>query len=174
MKERQTKMTASIGLIIGAILGTAGSFVPSASLRGLAWGIDGIALIIAGALLTIYYYRTGVDGVAAGFLIFTIGQGFILSTPGVNLDENIALFGAGTGLWSASLVVISLHKIFPIVVRVLGLIASVLFAVTAVMIFIGNDVNPLTKPFPFFGYPFFAATLIGWAWTQLRKNSQSG
>lgn len=39
----------------------AGTFAPSASIRGLAWGIDGTALVMAGAILTIVFYRMGQD-----------------------------------------------------------------------------------------------------------------
>jgi hypothetical protein len=39
----------------------AGTFAPSASLRGLAWGIDGVGLVMAGAVLTLVFYRRGQD-----------------------------------------------------------------------------------------------------------------
>jgi hypothetical protein len=52
-------------------------------------------------------------------------------------------------------------------VRCTGIIAAVLFAVVAFRIFTGHPVNALTKPLPFFAYPFYAATLVGWAWTLL-------
>src|SRR3954454_2577774 len=99
MNERSTKITASIGWFIGGIFGMIGSFVPSASLRGFCWGLDGVSLIISSAFLTIYYFRKGYDILAAGFLIFAIGEGFILSCSAINLDENLSSFGAGTGLW---------------------------------------------------------------------------
>lgn len=168
MKEKITKITASIGLFIGGILGMAGSFAPSASLRSLAWGLDGIGLIIAGALLAVYYFRKGYDATAAGFLIFTIGEALILSSSGINLDANISAFGAGTGLWAASLSLISSQKVFPILVRCVGFIAAVLFAVVSIQIFTGYPLNALTKPLPFYAYPFFAATIFGWAWKLLR------
>ena len=47
MNDKSLRVLASIGLIVGGALGTAGTFAPSASLRGLAWGIDGVALVIA-------------------------------------------------------------------------------------------------------------------------------
>lgn len=50
---------ASVALIAGAVYGMAGTFAPSASLRGLAWGIDGSALVVAGALPTIHQFRQG-------------------------------------------------------------------------------------------------------------------
>lgn len=71
--DRKLKVVASVGLAVGGVLGMAGTFAPSASLRGLAWGIDGIALVTAGAILTIVFYRMGQDLVAAGFLVFAIG-----------------------------------------------------------------------------------------------------
>src|SRR5262245_30489879 len=60
-----TKIAAS-GLVIGAVLGMAGTFAPSASLRGLAWGIDGTAIIVGAAILVIHHARKGNDLAAAG------------------------------------------------------------------------------------------------------------
>jgi len=171
MNEKLIKITASIGLIIGGLLGMVGSFVPSASLRSLAWGIDGIGLILAGALLAIYYFRKGYDATAAGFLIFVLGESLIVSSSGINLDANVPSFGAGTALWSTSLLLISFQKVFPVFVRGTGFIAAVLFAVVTVQIFTGDPLNALTKPLPFYAYPFFAATIFGWTWTLLRTRS---
>ena len=168
MQEKSTTITASTGLLIGGILGMAGSFASSASLRSLAWGLDGIGLIIAGALLVIYYFRKGEDTTAAGFLIFILGEALILSSSGIDLDANVPSFGAGTALWAASLALISFQKVFPLFVRSTGFVAAVLFAFVAVQIFTGQPLNALTKPLPFFAYPFFAATIFGWAWKLLR------
>lgn len=77
--DQRPRLMAPSGLLIGAALGMAGTFVPSASLRGLLWGLDGIALIVATALLTIHHFRRGNDVVAAGFLVFVAGETLILS-----------------------------------------------------------------------------------------------
>jgi hypothetical protein len=69
MNDRQTRILASGGLATGGLLGMAGAFAPSAGLRGLAWGIDGIALVMASALLAIHFFRQGQDLVASGFLV---------------------------------------------------------------------------------------------------------
>ena len=66
MNDRQLRVLASIGLAVGGFLGMAGTFARSASLRGLAWGIDGVALVMASALLTLRFYRSGQDLVADG------------------------------------------------------------------------------------------------------------
>ena len=89
--------------MIGSALGLAGTFVPSASLRGLLWGLDGIALVVAAALLTIHYFRKGEDIVAAGFLVFVAGEALILSVAAMELAASGPVFGAGAGLWAASL-----------------------------------------------------------------------
>ena len=156
---------------MGAIFGMAGSFAPSGSLRSLLWGLDGIGLIIAGALLVVYNFRKGYDATAAGFLVFTIGEALILSSTAINLDANVSSFGAGTALWGASLSLISFQKVFPILLRFIGFIASILFAIVAIQIFLGHSINALTKPLPFYAYPFFAVTLFGWAWKLLSTPS---
>ncbi len=62
MNEARPSPVAPICLIAGAVLGLGGSFAPSASLRGLAWGIDGIALVVAAALLAVHLLRRGQAG----------------------------------------------------------------------------------------------------------------
>ena len=171
MNDKQTKAIAAVGLFTGGILGMVGSLVPSPSFRGLAWGLDGIALILACTLLTVYYVRKGYDTLAAGFLIFAIGEGLILSCNAQDLNADVSTFGAGTGLWTAALALISLQKVFPFVIRLTGFIAAALFAVTSVQIFAGSSLNALTEPLPFYAYPFFAATLSGWGWMLLKKTS---
>jgi hypothetical protein len=52
MNDKSLRVLASIGLGVGGALGLAGSFAPSAPLRGLAWGIDGTALVMACPKLT--------------------------------------------------------------------------------------------------------------------------
>jgi len=160
---------AAMGLVIGAVLGMAGTFVPSASLRGLAWGVDGTALIVAGALLTVHYFRQGNDLASAGFLVFVVGEGLILGGAAMELEASAPLFAAGVSLWAASLALVSASGAMPSLVRGVGLVASLLFAVVAVQVFAGRVLTPLSQPLPFFAYPFFAATLFGWAWVQYRK-----
>ena len=168
MNEKLIKVTASIGLLSGGILGMVGSFLPSPSLRSLAWSLDGVGLIISGALLAVYYLRKGYDATAAGFLIFTIGEALILSSSGVNLDAHVTSFGAGASLWAASLALISFQKVFPMFVRSTGFIAAALFTAVSIQIFTGSPINALTRPLPFYAYPFFAATIFGWAWKLIR------
>lgn len=168
MSESPLPRIAAIGLVIGASLGMAGTFVSSASLRSLVWGLDGTALTVSAALLTVHHLRRGNDMVAAGFLVFATGQSLILSIAAMDLVAGSPTFGAGVALWSVSLALVSSAGIMPKWVRAVGVAGSVLFAIVAVQIFVGSPITPLSEPLPFFAYPFLAATLFGWAWVHYR------
>lgn len=169
MANRDARLIAPSGLVIGAVLGMAGTFVPSASLRGLLWGLDGIALVVATALLTIHHFRRGNDLVAAGFLVFVVGEALILAGAAMDLEASAPLFGAGVGLWAASLTLVSAPNVMPSWLRLVAAIAALLFATVAVQIFMGRALTPLSQPLPFFAYPFLAAALFGWAWVHYRN-----
>jgi hypothetical protein len=57
----------------------------------------------------------------------------------------------------------------PKLVRATGAIAAALLAMTALRVFGGDALTPLSQPLPFFAFPFLAATLVGWAWTHVRS-----
>ncbi len=113
MNDKLLRVLASIGLGLGGVLGMAGTLAPSDSLRGLAWGIDGIALVMACSLLTLRFFRMGQEIVAAGFLVFAIGEGLLVSGAALDLARSAPSFGGGVGLWSAGLVLISATTRFP-------------------------------------------------------------
>jgi hypothetical protein len=169
LQNQRPRLIAPSGLVIGAVLGMAGTFAPSASLRGLLWGLDGIALIVATSLLTIHHFRRGNDVVAAGFLVFVVGETLILSGAATDLVASGPVFAAGAGLWAASLALVSAPNVMPSWVRVVAAIAALLFAVVAVQVFMGRALTPLSQPLPFFAYPFLAVTLFGWAWVHYRN-----
>ena len=167
--DQRLRAVAAAGLVLGALLGMVGSFVPSAQLRGLAWGIDGIAIVVASALLVVHHVREGNVQLAAGFLIFMAGETLIVSGAAMDLVASAPSFAAGAGLWSAALALISASPVMPAFIRVTGAIASVLFAVAAVRMFGGGGLTPLSQPLPFYAYPFLAITLFGWAWAHVRS-----
>ncbi|HVU15287.1 MAG TPA: hypothetical protein VHD32_00065 [Candidatus Didemnitutus sp.] len=171
--DRSIRLLAAAGLAVGSLLGLAGSFVPTEGVRGLAWGIDGTALIVASALLALHFFRRGQDIVAAGFIVFAVGEGIIVSGSAMNLLASAPSFGAGAGLWAAALALISVPRVFPVWNRFAGLLAAVLFAVTAVQILSGVPLHAKSQPLPFFAYPVFVATMCGWIWALLRGNPSS-
>lgn len=170
MSDARLRLMAAIGLVTGALLGMAGTFAPSPSLRGLAWGVDGTALIVATALLTVHHLRRGNDLAAAGFLVFVAGETLILAGAAMDLEASAPSFAAGVALWAASLALVSASNVVPVLVKGVGLVAAFLFTVVAAEIFAGRALTPLSEPLPFFAYPFLAATLFGWAWVHYRRD----
>jgi hypothetical protein len=141
----------------------AGTFAPSVSVRGVLWGLDGIVLVVATALMTVHYFRKGNDLVGAGFLVYVAGQTLVLSTAAMDLAASAPVFGAGAGLWAASLFLLSLSRTIALWVRVVGVVAGALFLFVALRLFMGHPLTALSEPLPFYAYPFLVATLIGWA-----------
>src|SRR5215211_3550312 len=131
MSGDRLRVVAAAGLVIGAVLGIAGSFAPSAELRGLAWGVDGIAIVVGSALLVVHHVREGNDQLAAGFLVFLAGQTLIVAGAAMELGESAPSFAAGAGLWSAALALVSGSPLLPMFVRVTGGIAAIAFSITA-------------------------------------------
>lgn len=168
MSDRTSRLTACLGLVVGSALGMAGSVVASPTARGLLWGLDGIALVVAGALLTIHYFGRGEQTVAAGFLVFVAGETLVLSSAAMDLAASGPVFGAGAGLWAASLILLSFPRVAALWVRMVGAVAGALFLSVALRLFLGEALTPLSRPLPFFAYPALVATLIGWAWERYR------
>ena len=168
MSDLRLRRFAAIGLVTGAVLGMAGTFTSSASWRGLAWGLDGTALVVACALLTIHHFRRGNDLAAAGFLVFVAGETLILSGAAMTLEGSRPVFAAGVSLWAASMVLVGMSNIMPRLMTAIGFVGALLFAIVAVRMFMGAELTPLSQPLPFFAYPFLAATLFGWAWVHTR------
>lgn len=164
MSTERPSIVAPICLVVGALLGLAGSFAPSSSLRGLAWSIDGIALIVAAAVLAVHFIRLGNQSLASGFLVFIAGEALVLSGAAMSLEASAPSFAAGAGLWAAALLLISAPNVMPLPVRVLGGVSALLFGATALQVFAGRSLTPLAQPLPFFAYPLFVLTLFGWAW----------
>jgi hypothetical protein len=78
--------------MIGGVFGLLGTMVSDQNLRATSWGIDGAALVVATALLALRFFREGNDIVAAGFLVFAIGEGTILSGARASLEGSVPSF----------------------------------------------------------------------------------
>lgn len=161
-------VVAAIGVALGGVFGLVGTVVAEPNLRAASWGIDGVGLVVATALLALKFFREGSDFVAAGFLVFSIGEGVMLSGTAATLAESVPSFAAGTALWSAALLLTSVPKKFASWVRLAGIIGAILFANTAARIFGGEQVLPTSSPLPFFAYPFLVLTFAGWIWALLK------
>lgn len=165
--DRTLDYIAAGGLLVGAVFGLAGTFVASPTLQASLWAIDSVALVVATSLLALRYFRAGVDILAAGFLVFAIGEGVLLSGTAAGPTASVPAFAAGTALWAAALALVSAPRHLPWWVRALGGVGAGMFAITAGRIYAGEALLPTSSPLPFFAYPFLVATLLGWAWVLL-------
>jgi hypothetical protein len=169
--HRRLNVVAAIGLAIGAVFGLAGTIVTQPHIQATLWGIDSVSLVMATTLLTLKFLRKGNDFVAAGFLVFAIGESVMLSGTAAGLVGSVPSFAAGTALWATALLLINIPKEFAIGVRLVGVVTSILFAITSARIYLGEQLLPTSSPLPFFGYPFIVLTFIAWIWTLLKENS---
>lgn len=169
MSETTQRQVAAAGLVIGGLLGMVGTFLSSPVARALAWGLDGIALVVASAMLAVLAFREREDTLAVGYLIFMVGQAFVLSTARMDLVDGIPNLATGMSLWAAALLFLCLPRRYPVPVRVLGLIASALFTVSTLQILAGHPLTALARPLPFFAFPFFVFALWGIAWTLIKR-----
>jgi hypothetical protein len=166
--NRTLDRIATVGLLLGALFGLAGTLVASPTLQASLWAVDSVALVVATSLLALRFFRAGIDVVAAGFLVFAIGEGVLLSGTAAGPRGSVPAFAAGTALWAAALALVSAPRQFPGWLGGVGGAAAVLFAITAGRIYAGELLLPTSSPLPFFAYPFLVATLLGWAWTVAR------
>ena len=169
--NRTLDRIAAGGLLVGAVFGLGGTLVASPTLQASLWAIDSVALVVATSLLALRYFRAGVDVVAAGFVVFAIGEGVLLSGTAAGPAASVPAFAAGTALWAAALALISAPRRLQWWLRLLGGSAACLFAITAGRIYAGEALLPTSSPLPFFAYPFLVATLLGWAWMLVRAES---
>jgi hypothetical protein len=167
--KKSINVLAIVGLVLGGALGLAGAMVTEQTLQAILWAIDGAGLVMATALLAVKYFRAGADIVAGGFLVFAIGEGVLMSGTAAGPTGSVPSFAAGAALWGTALLLVSVPRRFPIAVRILGLVAAILFIVTAAKIFLGEPLLPTARPLPSFAYPVLVATFIGWIWTVWRE-----
>jgi hypothetical protein len=165
--DRNRDLVAVVGLALGAVFGLAGTLVSQDPIRQVLWAIDGVGLVVATALLTVRFMRLDQDCVAAGFLVFAIGESLLVSGTAAGLSGSVPSFAGGVALWAAALLMISVPNVFATWIRVVGVLAAGLFILVAARIFSGEELLPTSTPLPFFAYPFLVLTFVGWIWTLL-------
>jgi hypothetical protein len=168
--NRTLNHIAIVGLVLGAVLGMAGTVAPP-NLQEVLWAIDSAALVAATSLLSLKFFRKGNDLVAAGFLVYALGESVTLSGTAAGATGSVPAFAAGAALWATALLLVSVPREFAIGARAVGLIAAVLFGVTSFRIFWGELLLPTASPLPFYAYPFLVFTFVGWIWSLVRETT---
>ncbi len=168
--RKPANIIAASGLVLGGVLGIVGTMVTQQNLRSIAWAVDGTALVVATCLLAIRYFRKGNDCVAAGFLVYAIGEGVMLGGTAGTLEASVPSFAAGTAMWAAALLLTGIPKEFALWTRTASIVGGVLFAIVSAQIFCGQQLLPISRPLPYFAYPFLVLTFAGWFWTLLKAD----
>ena len=123
---------------------------------------------MATALLTVKFFRKGNDFVAAGFLVFAIGESVMLSGTATGLVGSIPSFAAGTALWTTSLLLISVPREFPNWVRLAGIATAVLLP-SRRQEFSGANSCCQPRHRCRSSCPFLVISFIGWIWILLKE-----
>src|SRR5437867_8426917 len=133
--KNPVNIVAAIGLALGGVFGLVGTLLTQRNLQAASWGIDGAGLVVATALLTLKFFRKGNDVVAAGFLVFAIGESVMLvgTTPSFRKAFLPLPLVRPYGL--ARFCSRVPPKNSPSWVPLVGIISSILFAITAARIF---------------------------------------
>ena len=100
MQNDRLLTVAATALVVGALLGMAGAFAPNAELRGVFWGVDGTALVVGTAILSVHHLRRGNNLLAAAFLVYMVGETLMVLGASMELTASASLLAAGTALWS--------------------------------------------------------------------------
>jgi hypothetical protein len=171
---RKVNFVAAGGLAVGSVFGLAGTLVTDRYLQATLWGIDSVGLVMATALLTVKFFRKGCDVIAAGFLVFAIGESVMLSGTAAGLTGSIPSFAAGTALWATALVLVSIPNEFAAWVRFVGVATAIFFAITSAKIYWGEQLAPTSSPLPLSDIRCWSRPLSVGLHTYLRKTIQQG
>jgi hypothetical protein len=172
--KTSVRLIVLTGLVLGAVLGMAGTMVDGQPLRAVLWAIDGTGLIVATSLLALAHFRAGNDLAAGGFVVYAIGEAVMLGGTAMTPDASVPTFAAGAALWAASLGMTAVGGEFPVWSRAASLIGAVLFAIVALRDFAGQMITPLNRPLPFFAYPFLVLSFVGWGVWVMRRSGKVG
>lgn len=171
MARKSSDIVIVVGLILGATFGIGGTLVSTDAMRQIFWLIDGIGVVIATTLLAVRFLRRGDDTVAAGFIVFALGETLLIAGTPAGLDASVPSFGGGVALWAAGLLLINAPGTLPMWIRGVGFVAAMLFGIVAARIFLGERILPTSSPLPYFAYPFVVLNFLGWSVTALQRES---
>lgn len=164
MSDERLRFVTAAGLVIGALLGMAGTFAPSAQIRGLAWGADGTVLVMASALArgAPPPERQG----AAGGRLPGLSGGRDADRLGLRDGPRgqRALVRCGCRLVGGSPRPQQRGAGVPGARQSDGRHCGRAVRDRSSADVLGARLTALSAPLPFGAYPFLAITLLGWAW----------
>jgi len=156
------------GLIVGALLGFAGRFLPEGMPLEVAWAVSGLGLMAAYVLLAARHARAGQDEIAAGFVLMAIGEGALFSALASGVEGSQTAFAGGASIFLLALSFIGVPSGFALWTRAAGVLAGVLFGAAALQIYAGQEVLATTSPVVGGAYGMLTVAIVGWIIALLR------
>lgn len=158
------------GLVVGAVLGFGGNFVPKGNTQSVMYALSALGLIVSSVLLAVEHASAGHRLAAAGFALLALGETRVLNPTDVPTGE--ASFAVGVLLYAPGLLMIALSTWAPRWVRLAGAMAAIPFAAHS-LVYLGGGAIDSTGPLAGIGYTLFTVAVIGWALTALRSTDAS-
>lgn len=158
------------GLVVGAVLGFGGNFVPKGNTQSVLYALSALGLIVSSVLLAVEHASAGHRLAAAGFALLALGETRVLNPTDVPTGE--ASFAVGVLLYAPGLLMIALSTWASRWVRLAGAMAAIPFAAHS-LVYLGGGAIDSTGPLAGIGYTVFTVAVIGWALTVLRWRGRS-
>lgn len=162
------------GLIVGALLGFVGRFLPEGMPLEGAWAVSGLGLMAAYVLLAARHTRASEDEIAAGFVLMAIGEGVLFSALASGVQGSQTAFAGGASIFFLALLLIGLPDGFALWTRAAGVIAGLLFGAAALQIYAGQEVLATTSPVVGAAYGMLTVAIVGWIIALLRGKRTTG
>ena len=167
-KQIHLKNMIALSFVLSVVIGFTGSMFSDLVLQHFAWAVTAFFMIIGASLLSSKLTREGHDIPAAGFIVLSIAQATSYAFIATH-DAGQEQFGAVIAIFIPGLILISIYGPVPLLIRIAGLLSSLLFAILALCIYKGvtNDwVQPL---FTTSAYMLMNFVTLGWAWMIYRQ-----
>ncbi|GEM_PF-5318937 len=153
----------TIGLLAYVVLGMAGSALDRGSAQNILYAVSGVGIVAAGVCAAMRLVRRNQTIAASGFVILAIAESMLLvgGVPSAATGYS-ASFAGGVLYYVPGLLLISLPSIMPLVVRALGALAAVPWAIYAFQNLTG-EAPASDAPVTVVGYILLSLAAIGWA-----------
>jgi hypothetical protein len=152
--SHHTNLRILTKLIIGGfflewLFGLIGALMPKNSFEQiLSWELGAMSLIAASTLMSVKLARQNWDIPAAGYITLSIAQGVfysVLSSEGnVHGQMDNFAFASGVILLLPSMLLIFYYKVYPIWLRILGVLVCLPFLIDMAFVYRGQDIKTFT------------------------------
>ncbi len=170
--RRSDRWVIAIALGIGAVLGQAGGMVGHGPAQNVLWAMSSVGLVVGCILVGAHQARGGNDLVAAGFATLAIGEALIWAGGPVTGPGGRTSFAGGVLFYVPALLLISVPRGLPLMVRLTGAIGVLPWALYAALFLTGRDPSP-TGAIAIAGYILLTAAVVGWIIAVVRSSPKA-